>query len=196
MLSKPIKISITGDLGSGKSRVSHILCTETDFRYMSTGQIQRQLAHSLGMDTLEMNRRADTDPSIDEQIDGALMALNNSLEGYVIDSRLAWHFVPSSFKVFLKTDLEESVRRIMTDQARNSEGYASAAEAAEKIMARKASENNRFLEKYNANCSNLDNFDIIVDTTDRTPDEVAAIILKAAQRWIDGESFRKFREKE
>jgi cytidylate kinase len=63
-------------------------------------------------------------------------------------------------------------------------------------MARKASENNRFLEKYNANCSNLDNFDIIVDTTDRTPDEVAAIILKAAQRWIDGESFRKFREKE
>lgn len=161
---------------------------------MSTGQIQRKLAAVMGLDTLEMNRLADIDPSIDEKIDGELMALNQSVEGYVIDSRLAWHFVPSSFKVYLKTELNESVRRIMADSGRRSEGYTTTLEAAEKIMARKASENARFLEKYGADCTNEDNFDIIVDTTDRTPDEVVEIIMKATQKWKQGVPFRKFRD--
>jgi CMP/dCMP kinase len=195
MALPPTKISITGDLGSGKSRVSKQLCAETGFQYLSTGQIQRQLALELGIDTLEMNRLADTDPTIDERIDGALIALNKIEDtGYIIDSRLGWHFVPSSFKVFLKTELQESVRRIMADEARKSENYADAAEAANKIRARKQSENDRFLEKYGADCTDMDNFDIVVDTTDRSPDEVVAIILKAAQKWHDGEPFRKFRE--
>ncbi len=190
---KKYKISLTGDLGSGKSRVSRILCAETGFKYISTGQIQRELAQELGIDTLQMNQLADIDPSIDQYIDGALIALNENPEGFIIDSRLAWHFVPSSFKVFLKTELSEAVRRIMSDETRNSEGYASAVEAAEKIKARKASENARFLQKYGADCSNLDNFDIVVDTTDRTPEQVAAIILKAAHRWLVGEPFPKYR---
>jgi CMP/dCMP kinase len=195
MALPPTKISITGDLGSGKSRVSKQLCAETGFQYLSTGQIQRQLALELGIDTLEMNRLADTDPTIDERIDGALIALNKiENAGYIIDSRLGWHFVPSSFKVFLKTELQESVRRIMADEARKSENYADAAEAARKIRARKQSENDRFLEKYGADCTDMDNFDIVVDTTDRSPDEVVAIILKAAQKWQDGGPFRKFRE--
>jgi CMP/dCMP kinase len=194
MSLQPFKISITGDLGSGKSRVSHQLCAETGFQYLSTGQIQRQLAAELGLDTLEMNRLADTDPTIDQRIDGALIALNDTEGGYIIDSRLAWHFVPSSFKVFLKTELQESVRRIMADEARKSENYADAEEAARKIRARKQSENARFLDKYGADCSDPDNFDIIVDTTDRIPEDVVAIILKAAAKWQIGEPFRKFRE--
>jgi CMP/dCMP kinase len=189
----PMKISITGDLGSGKSRVSRILCSETGFDYLSTGQIQRKLAEELGIDTLEMNRRADTDMSIDQRIDGALIALNDSAKGIVIDSRLAWFFVPSSFKVFLQTELQESVRRIMADQARNSEEYRSPSEAAEKILARKQSENARFLSKYGADCTNHDHFDIIVDTTDRVPEEVAEIILRACMKRQQGQTFRKYR---
>ncbi|MFN4256381.1 MAG: cytidylate kinase family protein, partial [Saprospiraceae bacterium] len=70
-----LKITITGDLGSGKSAVSKILCQKTGFPYVSTGQIQRQLAADMGMDTLEMNRRADWDPTIDERIDGIFIGL-------------------------------------------------------------------------------------------------------------------------
>ena len=69
------KITLTGDLGSGKSVVSRILCERTGFEYISTGRVQRQLAQELGIDTLEMNRRADTDPTIDERIDGIFVAL-------------------------------------------------------------------------------------------------------------------------
>ena len=172
-----LKITITGDLGSGKSAVSRILCERTGFQYVSTGNIQRQLAREYGVDTLELNRRADTDPSIDEQIDGIFIALGNDPENYVVDSRMAWFFLPKSLKVYLQADVHVAAARILSDPNRNSEQYQSIDEAVEKILARKQSENARFLLKYKADCGNLSNFDLVIDTTTIKPDAVAAIIL-------------------
>jgi cytidylate kinase len=72
-LASDTKITLTGDLGSGKSAVSSILCEITGFEYLSTGRIQRKIAENMGMDTLELNRLADTDPSIDERIDSVFI---------------------------------------------------------------------------------------------------------------------------
>jgi len=171
------KITLTGDLGSGKSAVSRILCERTGYEYVSTGRIQRQLAQEMGLDTLEMNRRADTDPSIDERIDGIFASLGQAPGGYVVDSRMAWFFLPESLKVYLKTDVRIAAERILRDPTRNSEQYASVEEAVEKIMARKQSENARFLLKYGADCSNYDNFDLVIDTSERSATEVAELIL-------------------
>ncbi len=191
MLTLPAstKITITGDLGSGKSAVSRILCDRTGFTYVSTGRIQRQLAEELGLDTLEMNRRADVDPSIDERIDGIFAELGKKPEGYVVDSRMAWFFLPESFKVFLKIDVRLAATRILSDPNRSSEQYASIEDAIPKILARKQSENERFLKKYGADSTNLDNFDLVVDTGSRTPDEVAGLILKGLEMKLSKEHF-------
>jgi CMP/dCMP kinase len=125
-----------------------------------------------------MNRRADWDTSIDERIDGVFISLNQNPAGYIIDSRLAWFFIPTSFKVYLEVDIHVAAQRILNDPARNSELYASPAEAIEKIRARKQSENARFLKKYGADCANLHNFDLVIDTTRLTPDQVAALIAQ------------------
>ena len=175
------KITLTGDLGSGKSAVSALLCESTGFKYLSTGQIQRKLAAEMGIDTLEMNRRADTDPSIDERIDGVFVSLNDDPDGYVVDSRLAWFFIKKSLRVYLKVDTEIAARRILQDPKRKSEQYSSVEEAVEKIRARKASENARFLIKYGADCADMEQFDVVIDTTYRTPQEVAFIILAALE---------------
>lgn len=185
------KITLTGDLGSGKSVVSRILCEQTGFEYISTGRVQRLLAQELGIDTLEMNRLADTDPSIDERIDSIFVALGQDPRGYIIDSRMAWFFLPQSFKVFLKTDVHIAVQRILNDPNRNSEQYRSPEEAAQKILARKASENARFLAKYGADCSNLDNFDLVIDTAKRTQAEVAEVILKVLEAKNEGKGFAR-----
>jgi len=183
------KITITGDLGSGKSAVSRILCERTGFQYISTGRIQRQLAQELGIDTLEMNRRADTDPSIDERIDGIFVDLGKNQDSYVVDSRMAWFFLPESFKVYLKTDIHVAVDRILGDPNRNSEQYDDRDEAIRKITARKQSENERFLTKYGADCSDLANFNLVVDTTKRTPEEVAALIIKGLETKLADKDF-------
>jgi CMP/dCMP kinase len=186
------KITLTGDLGSGKSAVSRILCATTGYQYLSTGSIQRQLAAELGVDTLTMNRLADTDPTIDQRIDGVFVALNDDPTGYVVDSRLAWFFIPSSFKIYLRVDTHEAARRIMQDPTRNSEQYASADEAVEKIRARKASENVRFLAKYGADCANLHNFDVVIDTTNRSPEAVTDLIFAAIEARSSGVPFQRF----
>jgi len=175
------KITLTGDLGSGKSAVSRLLCELTGYEYISTGRIQRQLAQELGLDTLEMNRRADTDPTIDERIDSIFVALGQDPKGYVVDSRMAWFFLPNSFKIYLQTDLRTAAERILRDPARNSEQYASVEEAVEKIAARKQSENARFLLKYGADCGNLQNFDLVIDTSQRSQQQVADLILSGIQ---------------
>jgi len=186
------KITLTGDLGSGKSAVSSLLCEETGYQYLSTGRIQRQLAAEMGLDTLEMNRLADTDPTIDERIDGVFVSLNENPDGYVVDSRLAWFFIPGSFKVYLKVDTFVAAQRILNDPSRNSEQYSSVEEAVSKIKARKASENARFLAKYGADCTDMDQFDLVVDTTERTPGEVAALILEARNAKMTGKKISHF----
>ena len=179
-LASDTKITLTGDLGSGKSAVSSILCEKTGFEYLSTGRIQRKIAEDMGVDTLELNRLADTDPSIDERIDSVFISLAHDPKGYVVDSRMAWFFIPGSFKVYLQTDVRVAAQRIMNDPNRNREQYASEDEAVEKILARKASENARFLSKYGADCADLNNFDLVIDTTNKTREEVAELILQAA----------------
>ena len=186
------KITLTGDLGSGKSATSDILCSLTGYTFLSTGQIQRRLAAEMGIDTLEMNRRADKDPSIDEQIDGVFVRLNDDPAGYVVDSRLAWFFIPGSFKVYLSVDTTVAAQRILSDPNRNSEQYQSVEEAVEKIKARKSSENARFLSKYGADCANWDNFDVVIDTTNRTREEVAGLVMEAREAKAKGEEFPKF----
>ena len=186
------KITITGDLGSGKSAVSRILCEKTAFDYVSTGRIQRQLAEELGLDTLEMNRRADTDPSIDQRIDGIFVDLGKDPHGYVVDSRMAWFFLPDSFRVYLQAEVAVAAERILGDPHRKSEEYESKEEAIRKILARKQSENDRFLLKYGADSTNLHNFDLVLNTTRRSPEQVAALILKGVRCKAAGVPFARF----
>jgi cytidylate kinase len=168
------------------------LCERTGFQYISTGRIQRQLAADMGIDTLEMNRRADTDPSIDEKIDSIFIALGQDPHGYVVDSRMAWFFLPEAFKVYLQTPVSIAADRILKDPTRNSENYSSKEEAMAKIEARKHSENARFLLKYKADSTNLNNFNLVIDTSKRSIAEVAEAILLGVAYWEKGVGFPRY----
>ncbi len=177
------KITITGDLGSGKSVVSKLLQARLGFEIYSTGKVQREIALRYHMSTLELNQFAETHPEIDEEIDSAFVQLNHRAEGLIVDSRLAWHFMPASFKLYLRVPIEIAAARIMGDPTRKGEKYASLEQAVNDLRSRKQSENRRFLDKYNADCSNMANFDHVADTDGKTPEAVAAEILSAFESW-------------
>jgi len=180
-------ITITGDLGSGKSTVSSILCERLNYDYIYTGKIQREIANRYHMTTLELNQYAETHTEIDEEIDATFKSLNDSTD-LIVDSRLAWFFIPKSFKVFLQTDLIVSVNRISGDNQRENEKYASREEAVKNIIARKESENKRYMELYGANCSDLSNFDLVINTSFITPEKVADLIVTGYKAWINFQS--------
>ena len=176
-------ISITGDLGSGKSTVSNLLCKRLNYDYIYTGKIQRKIANRYQMTTLELNQYAETHHEIDAEIDATFKSLNDSTD-LIVDSRLAWFFVPKSFKVFLQTDIIVSANRISGDQQRENEKYLSKEDAVKNIIARKESENKRYMELYGANCSDLTNFNLVIDTSHITPEKVADMIIAEYNAWL------------
>ena len=179
-------ISITGDLGSGKSTVSAILQKSLHYDYIYTGKIQREIANRYNMTTMQLNEYSETHPEIDAEIDETFKSLNNSSH-LIVDSRLAWFFIPKSFKVFLRTDLMVSARRIANDTKRENEKYSSKEEAAEVIKARQASENKRYMDLYGVDCSIPSNYNLIIDTSEMTPDETAELIRYNYDLWLRGE---------
>jgi len=174
---KRVKISITGDLGSGKSTVCRYLNANFGLTVYSIGLIQRSLAEKYGMDICTFNRYMETHPEIDEEIDTELARIGRRDEDMVLDSRMAWHFVPDSFKVYLTVQLDEAAGRIMQDQRGTVESYGNLDEAKKRLVERKQSENLRYVTKYGVDCSNLENYDLIIDTTNISPEAVAAAIM-------------------
>lgn len=182
---KRTHITITGDLGSGKSLISRLLESKLGYRVVSTGAIQRRIAAEHGMNTLELNKYSETHPEIDEIIDNAVRDISKSEDLAIIDSRLAWFFIPESFKVYLSVDVEVAARRIFNDDSRTTETYESHKKAVLDIAARKKSENKRYITLYGADCNNMESFDLLLDTSDSTPEEVVTSILNAYEKYCE-----------
>jgi cytidylate kinase len=163
-------------LGSGKSTVSRLLCAQLGYDYVYTGAIQRTIADRLGMTTTELNLYSETHPEIDAEIDAVFKSLGSS-SNLIIDSRLAWFFVPDSFKVYIKTNIMVSAERIAKDSERKSEHYETTVEAACAIITRKKSENRRYVELYGADCANPSNFNLVIDASFLSPESLASIII-------------------
>ena len=191
-------ITITGELGSDKSAVSQLVASKYGWKRYSTGEAQRQIARDLGITTNELNRRAEQDPTFDDRIDSVFASLANSSEQLVIDSRMAWHFLPASFKVKLRVSRMVAARRVLQDMQRQGERYSSVEEAAAELLRRRASEVFRFKTKYNVDIDSDEPFDLVLDTTLATLDEVADKIMEAycaaqaghplAKTWISPKS--------
>lgn len=175
-------ITITGDLGSGKSTVARNFESKYGAKRVSTGEVQRQLAEDLGIDTLELNKRAEIDPSIDIKIDSIFKSLNQSPELLVVDSRMAWHFMPDSFKISMKVDLDVAAQRVW-DNERKGERYKSFEECKQALRNRRDSERARFLKTYNVDLTDPSNFNMVIDTSHTVASEVAREVLEAYERY-------------
>ncbi len=181
------KISLTGDLGSGKSTVCKILSEKYNARIYSTGPIVRQIAKEKGISVVDINKFMESDHSIDYEMDNRLKLLSEEPGNMIIDSRMAWFFTKGTFKVYLSTSLEESARRIFNDKQRSSENFASEEETARQVLKRKQSENMRYKMLYGADCCFMGNYDAVIDTTASPPELIAETIERSYQKYLDGE---------
>jgi CMP/dCMP kinase len=103
---------------------------------------------------------------------------------------MAWHFIPNTLKVYLYIADYEAARRI-TGARRADEDYSRIADPVGQILARRRSEVLRFKKYYDVDIDALTNYELVIDTTFASTDEIVGKITGHVRSdakpvcWID-----------
>jgi CMP/dCMP kinase len=107
-----MKITIFGNPGTGKSTVGKLLASKLGYAYLSSGNMFRDMAQELGMTVYELDTLSQTDPQYDIKLDQMVAEYGKTHDNFVFESRLAWHFIPDSFKIELYTTDAVAAQRV------------------------------------------------------------------------------------
>ena len=179
-------ITITGDHASGQGTVSNVLKEHLGYEIYRNGQYVRKLATEKGMSIVEFQVYLNEHPELDREIENSATEYANNHDNLIVDAKLGWFAIPSSFKVYLKVDIDVAVKRAYEDSTRkDTEPFKSIEEAKEKILYRHNEETKRWVEEYGVDRDNMSNYDLVVDTSNLTPEQVAKKILDEYEKWIN-----------
>ena len=171
-------VTITGDLGSGKTTVAKMVAESLGAHFVSTGELQRKIASRLELSTLDTNLLAESDSTIDSEVDAYTRDLaSTSATSIVFDSRMAWHFVPESLKVRIVVDPFVAIARITDRRSDAVEKYRTASEALEKVLERYRSEVRRFRARYSVDITRISSFDLTIDASELSPQAITELIV-------------------
>lgn len=179
-------ITLTGLPGSGKSSTANAVAKMLGYRRFSSGDFARQVAASHGITIEEWNKKAETMPELDSEVDETVRKTGEESE-LVIDSRTAFHWIPEAFKVFLTLDphiaAERTFRQIQ-QEGRASQSASSVDEVYQKTLARIESEQARYKKLYDLDYMDESQYDFVIDTANNSIDETAERIVAAYKKWL------------
>jgi cytidylate kinase len=182
-------ITISGTPGSGKTSVAKIIAKTLGMNFHSVGELRGKMARERGMTLDEFNKLGETERFTDADADEYQKRLGETEDGFVIEGRLCWHFIPRSFKILLTCDLDEASQRIFKarkdprEQRDDERMYESPADAKARIEERMASDIRRYQKYYGLDYSDPGHYDLVVDTTALPgPEATARVIMEELKK--------------
>ncbi len=171
-----MKITIFGLAGTGKSIVGKLLAKKLNYKYKSSGNMMREFAKQRNQTIYEFEKEITSDETFkfDIQLDNKIKEFGKNNNEFIFESRLAWHFIPDSFKIKLICNKEESYKRISQRED------ISINEAKKKTIQRA----NELIERYSKVYPHIQfppqdkKFDIIIDTTKISPKQIVSKIIQ------------------
>ncbi|MEM0356338.1 MAG: cytidylate kinase family protein [Candidatus Anstonellales archaeon] len=177
-----MKIAISGYVGVGKTTLAYELSNYILNRYGIKIELIipsfKDIAASMGVTLEQFQEMAKNNPNIDKEFDRYIKEEVKKHKHAIIATWLAvWTIQDADLKIFLTTDFEERVRRIMN---RDNMDY----EAAKKhILLRDRQNYERYLDVYGIDISRpFDVAHLIINTTYFSVDDEIAIIETALRR--------------
>ena len=179
-------ISLAGDLAAGKGTVSDILIKELNYGIYRNGEYARKLARDMKLDITSFNAFLAEHPEIDLQIEKSAAEYAREHDNFIIDARLGWYAVPESYKVYLKVDIDVAAQRAFNDPNRKStESFETVEEQKVDMIRRYKMENERYWKLYHVHKEDMSNYDLVIDTTKLTPEEIANQIIEKYKEWLN-----------
>ena len=169
-------ITISGLGGSGKSTIGKRLAKELGYKHYSSGDFQRELAKERGLTIVEWGEKQKEDPKYDKMVDDRMIKIGKENDNIIIDGWLAAHFIPQATKIFLTGDLKIRAARVTQD--REAESYDDVEIAMEKTKNREEANRERWLNFYGFDYTDEKNYDLVVDTSHLSIDEVYEKVFK------------------
>lgn len=174
-MSNKIRIAISGKSGCGNSTVSGIVAERLGLVLIN--YTFKSIAEELGLSFAEVCRRAEEDNSYDYMVDKRQVELAKA-NPCVLGSRLAvWLLDSADLKVYLEADPATRARRIQKRECGDFERIL------EETLERDKKDRARYLKLYGIDIDDYQFVDLIIDTEDKTPEQVAEIIInRVAQK--------------
>lgn len=172
------KITIFGLAGTGKSTAGKMLADKLGYEYNSTGNMYRQMAKDYNMTLNEFEVVADADDKYDRELDEVKVTeYGRDHDNFVLESRLAWHFIPESFKIKFDCDFDTRTARVAQRENKIHE------QVKEETLHREDIHSEKYNKYYDiVDYANNKNFDFIVDTKVNNAEQVTAIILEELKK--------------
>ena len=137
---------------------------------------------------------------VDNIIDSSIAQMGKEInstprpdEIWLIDSRLAFDNIPSAFSVRLTATPQVAAERLFNDKSRGKEDntYANVQEALEAREKRRIGEQKRYIKRYGTDLEDEENYDLIIDTSFSTIEDISNTILNCLENYIQGKDFCK-----
>ena len=166
-------VTIGGLAGTGTTTLAEVLSEKLDVPYISAGFIFREMAAERGMSVLEFSEFAEGNDDIDKEIDKRQALKAKEAENLIIEGRLSAFFVDNAdLKICLVTPFDVRSKRISDRENKSVEV------AKNEIIVREKSEALRYMEIHNIDISNMDVYDIVINTGTFNPEKVSEIIIQ------------------
>lgn len=179
-------ISISGNIAVGKTEVSNLLGKVLNMEVYKASTVFREEARKLNMSLVEFNEYIKDKPEIDSMIESITKSVIDTKDNIIIDARLGFFLAKDSYKVYIIASKKVAALRLYRDSVNRGreETYKSEEEALLGILKREEFEEKRWKEIYNVNIHDTNNYDLIIDSTDKTSKEVVDIITCKFNEWL------------
>jgi len=170
------KITIFGMAGTGKTSSGKEVAKRLGYEFFSGGDFARETAKNLGVSINELDELSKTDSKYDIERDRIIAEFGRTHDNFVVEARLAWHFIPDSFKICFICDFDERTQRIASREKKDIEVVR------EETKHREDSIYDRFDRYYGIkDFENEKHFDLIIDTENTSFEKVVEEIIMKVQ---------------
>jgi len=165
----PVRITLSGEVASGKSTIGKLLADKLNYSFTSIGERTRSFAAQRCNSITEFQKECLLNPELDKQLDRQFSDECNAKEDLVIDYRLGFRFIQSAFHIFLKVSEETAIKRLQKANRQN--------ETYHTLRERNASFKQQFINTYGIYFTEESNYDLILNVDNKVPEEIVEEIL-------------------